>query len=482
MKARSVIVAVALVAFSAAAFAADIEWMDSYDAALAKAKADKKPLLVLIHASWCQPSQKFIGETLADALIVELSAKFVCVKLDQDQNVTLCNTLNTGLITPRLKVINVETSANLAETAGFCTPDAVALAMQNGLARFEGKPVIGSEPTVKEGKIVWKGFADALKLARSDKKPVIVLFCADNWAGLAGYEKKMFTDKQVLDLAVGFVFAKVDAAKDSTIAGKFSVTKSPVLRFSDHRGNPLLPEVKDINSPAALTANMKKAVDAYKKALSQIDWVESMEEGSKLSQEKGKPLFIYIWAEDVGQCRAVEETIMNNVEVMRAAKRFICIKLNARKNTVDMDKLPAQVKGTIPGIWYIEPGTNQIKPAEDLTAEKLAMEMELIGKKYIRPGEDPADDIPMDANMQKLAQVKVTIHAKDATLEALITDIATQAGFKVKFDASIPDNIKKRSGNKDADNASAKDLLDELVVSAMGAIYKIEGDTIVIKK
>ena len=57
---------VSLLAITATAFAAGSGWLTDYDAALAKAKETKKPVLVVFSGSdWCPPCMRLEKETLS---------------------------------------------------------------------------------------------------------------------------------------------------------------------------------------------------------------------------------------------------------------------------------------------------------------------------------------------------------------------------------------------------------------------------------
>jgi thiol:disulfide interchange protein len=55
------------------------------DQALAKAKRDRKPVVVVFSAEWCVPCKKFASETLADERVVKLLDRCEFLKIDTDK-------------------------------------------------------------------------------------------------------------------------------------------------------------------------------------------------------------------------------------------------------------------------------------------------------------------------------------------------------------------------------------------------------------
>ena len=64
-------------------FGNDIAWR-SLDDGLAEAQRDGRPMMLLVHASWC-PKCKALKPAFSDTEIVRLSERFVMVNADQDR-------------------------------------------------------------------------------------------------------------------------------------------------------------------------------------------------------------------------------------------------------------------------------------------------------------------------------------------------------------------------------------------------------------
>ena len=77
-----------LLMISMSVFRAEIAWNATYDAALAKAKKESKPLMVVITTEQCRWCRKLEATTLQDAEIVSrVNAKFQAVNVTKDKSI-----------------------------------------------------------------------------------------------------------------------------------------------------------------------------------------------------------------------------------------------------------------------------------------------------------------------------------------------------------------------------------------------------------
>jgi FKBP-type peptidyl-prolyl cis-trans isomerase 2 len=84
---KTVIIDLELTALTKAAelAAGDLPWQEDHDAALAAAKKDGKPAVLVLHAEWCSFCKKLFNETMPDPRISSLSDKFVWIKVNSDK-------------------------------------------------------------------------------------------------------------------------------------------------------------------------------------------------------------------------------------------------------------------------------------------------------------------------------------------------------------------------------------------------------------
>jgi thioredoxin-related protein len=77
-----------LLILSVGIFAAEIVWNTTYDAALAKAKKESKPLMVLITSEQCRWCRKLESTTLQDQeIIARINTKFQAVSVTRDKSI-----------------------------------------------------------------------------------------------------------------------------------------------------------------------------------------------------------------------------------------------------------------------------------------------------------------------------------------------------------------------------------------------------------
>lgn len=69
-------------------FGAEVQWNDSYEQALAKAKKESKPLLVLITSETCRWCRKLESTTLQDdAIVLRINTKFQAVNVTKEKSI-----------------------------------------------------------------------------------------------------------------------------------------------------------------------------------------------------------------------------------------------------------------------------------------------------------------------------------------------------------------------------------------------------------
>jgi protein-disulfide reductase (glutathione) len=88
-------------------FGEAIAWRN-LDEGLAEAKAEGRPLMLVVHASWCSRCQE-LKPAFSDATLAELSERFVMVNADQDQSPAVLGYAPDGSYIPRVLFIDPST-------------------------------------------------------------------------------------------------------------------------------------------------------------------------------------------------------------------------------------------------------------------------------------------------------------------------------------------------------------------------------------
>ena len=78
--------AAVVLAACGSAVAGQIAWAPSYEAAVKKAKAVKKPLMIDLYTDWCGWCKKLDSDVYNKDEVIELSKEFVCLKLNPEKD------------------------------------------------------------------------------------------------------------------------------------------------------------------------------------------------------------------------------------------------------------------------------------------------------------------------------------------------------------------------------------------------------------
>lgn len=90
---------------TAAPKATKITWEPSLDAALAKAKASQKPIMIDFFATWCGPCKLLDQKIYPAPEVIAEAQNFVCVKVDVDKHTDIAQKYNAFSL-PSLVFLN----------------------------------------------------------------------------------------------------------------------------------------------------------------------------------------------------------------------------------------------------------------------------------------------------------------------------------------------------------------------------------------
>lgn len=80
---------ISLAILTSALFAAQeksVKWRTDFEKAAKDAKKANKPIMIDFYTDWCGWCKKLDKDVYTDSRVVDLSKKFVCVKIDGDEN------------------------------------------------------------------------------------------------------------------------------------------------------------------------------------------------------------------------------------------------------------------------------------------------------------------------------------------------------------------------------------------------------------
>jgi thioredoxin-like negative regulator of GroEL len=99
--------------------------------------------------------------------------------------------------------------------------------------------------------VTWKGLDDGLALAKTEKKPVCLIFYTD-WCPHCGNFSGVFHDPKVVAKTKKFVMIRVDQDKNKDIAGKYAPDGG------------YIPRTMFLSSDGAIDADIHAPRDSYK--------------------------------------------------------------------------------------------------------------------------------------------------------------------------------------------------------------------------
>ena len=80
------IILIIMICFFCGPYAYPVSWIYNLNSGLSKAKKEGKPVMIDFYTNWCGWCKKLDKDTYEDKTVLDLSKKFICVKLDGDKN------------------------------------------------------------------------------------------------------------------------------------------------------------------------------------------------------------------------------------------------------------------------------------------------------------------------------------------------------------------------------------------------------------
>ncbi len=111
-----------------------ISWNNDLKAALKEAKESRKPVMVDFYTKWCKWCKELDRNTYSDSRVNELSAYFICVKVDTEEYPAIADKYNIRGY-PTVAFLNHNGSVD-SRLMGYRTPEAFTKIMDSVLEKM----------------------------------------------------------------------------------------------------------------------------------------------------------------------------------------------------------------------------------------------------------------------------------------------------------------------------------------------------------
>jgi thioredoxin-like negative regulator of GroEL len=108
----------------------NIPWIESFDAALAKAKSENKPVLLDFWATWCGPCKMMERQTYPDGTVAAELTNWISAKLDVDKNPDVAKRFSIDAI-PTIVLLRPDGN-EITRNSGFMEPREFVAFARNG--------------------------------------------------------------------------------------------------------------------------------------------------------------------------------------------------------------------------------------------------------------------------------------------------------------------------------------------------------------
>lgn len=121
-----------------------IDWQDDIDAALARAKELRKPIMIDFMATWCPPCHAMEDSTFCEPGVIERSKAFITVRIDVDEQREVAVKYNGnarkygGVGIPNILFLDAD-GKKLKHVVGYHGPEQFVSVIDTVLAIYEEK-------------------------------------------------------------------------------------------------------------------------------------------------------------------------------------------------------------------------------------------------------------------------------------------------------------------------------------------------------
>ena len=242
-----------------------INWTSDLLTALETANKENKIIMIDIYADWCEWCKKLDTETYKDLEVIELSKKFVNLKVDTDNDLLDFQALNEAFGINKIPVILfINADGELVHRIdGYLDADTFK-------TQIREIKILEKKNKVIEEEIKWENdLGSAFILANNENKIIMV----DVYADWCGWCKKLdaetYKDLEVIELSRKFVNLKVDTDNNKSdfdlLNKEFEITGLPAILFMDKDGN-LIHRINGYVDSETFKEELKK-IDSFSKII-----------------------------------------------------------------------------------------------------------------------------------------------------------------------------------------------------------------------
>eukprot|EP00112_Aurelia_sp_Birch-Aquarium-sp1_P009305 Seg2052.5 transcript_id=Seg2052.5/GoldUCD/mRNA.D3Y31 product="Thioredoxin domain-containing protein 12" protein_id=Seg2052.5/GoldUCD/D3Y31 len=267
------------------------------------AKEQNKPVMVIIHRTWCSACKALKPKFAENYDIYELSKNFIMVNVEDDEEPEDTQFIVDGGYYPRMfflnpngdvvKEIHNENPSFLKYKFSFNDVDSIVLAMRNAIKLFTEQgtiPVYAAHATAGDP-IHWVQYKHALKLAKESKKPIFLLIHRTSCPACKAVHRMLIRDEKFMDKIQDFVMVEIEDDVQTEVADKFDIdgTYVPRIYFVDYEGE-IMKKIWNIGTQYQEnkfyyyeTASVIRAMD---KALNRIKQMSTKKQEKQPEDEK----------------------------------------------------------------------------------------------------------------------------------------------------------------------------------------------------
>ena len=347
-----------------------INWL-TFEEGEKESKKSGKPMMIIIHKTWCGSCKNLKPKFAASDEILELSKKFVMVNTEDEEEPKDSKFVVDGAYIPR--IFFVEPSGRVMNEVwneGTAFPHVKYYYGEAEEITRSMKLVIAKQDNSTKlhngwGKqIKWETLENGLHLFRKRNVPML-LIVHKSWCQACKILKSYFSkSEEIVDLSSKFVMVNVQDDKEK-LGEEFDVDGAyvPRLYFFDHRNGEIMeefynedPDYKDdfIYS----YGNAKQVIKTMKKVLKKQEFIEndrskgfggkiewtSFNDSVKLATEINKPIMLIFHRSWCQFTRDLKEEFAISQDLAEISKHFVMV-------NVEDDEIPNDKKFDLDGSY-----------------------------------------------------------------------------------------------------------------------------------